>query len=111
MARDFEVTVLDPARAAVLQEVLGTNTVYVQSPVAEWACFPSRPDEQQLIYVLDADELTAEQRTRLVAHLASQHGYDPATAAGILAEEGLPILADATVVTLVDWPLGSLEPA
>lgn len=99
MAKDFLLTILEPMRAAEFREVFGTDTVCVRSPVPECANLPGKPAEW--IYLLDLDELTAAQRARLVGHLAAKFGYDPAYVDAGLEEEGMPILVEDTVVTVL----------
>ena len=64
MGEDFKVTICDPERKAEWEAVLGTTTVHVKSPFPTLANLPGHPGA--LIYELDLDFLSQEQRQKLI---------------------------------------------
>ena len=100
MSKDFTVTITDPERAAEWQAVLGTTTVHVQSPIPTCANLPGKPGA--LVYFLDLDFLTPQQRVALVDHLAKKFGIDAADVRQLLPGMGVPILAENCVVTVAN---------
>lgn len=107
MAKDFTVTVHNAERKATFERVLGTSTVCVRSLIPERVNLPGKP--ATLVYMLDLDQLTAEQWSRLQDHLASKFGLTPEDAASEMLR-GVPVLeADCSVVIhspgrWFDWP-------
>jgi len=98
MAKDFTATIHDPERAAEWQAILGTNTIYIRSPIPESANLPGHPDA--LIYYLDLDLLAEDQRIRLIAHLAHKFGLAEAGVDAMMEEHGVPILANDCSITV-----------
>lgn len=98
MAKDFTVTVTDPARAAEWEAVLGTARLHVRSPIPSRANLPGKPGAE--IYLLDLELLTPEQRQRLVAHLAERFGLPVEFVEKNLDVQGVPILAEHCVVAI-----------
>jgi len=101
MARDFTATVYAGDRREVFERVFGTATVPVMSPFPHLAGLPGF-DEPQLIYELDLERVTMEQRGRLVAYLVEKFGVDEWEAEAGLESEGVPILASDCVASLGD---------
>jgi hypothetical protein len=101
MGTDFRVTVMGE-RGDEFKDVFGTNTVHVLLPYPIMAKLEGL-DEPELVYMLDADLLTAEQRDRLVWHLARKFMSSEIEVNRFLDMEGLPIRAADTVVT-IDHP-------
>jgi hypothetical protein len=98
MAEDFRVRVTNPERAAEWREVLGADIVCVRSPVPRRANLPGHLDA--LIYLLDLDLLTEEQRVKLVAHLSAKFGIPERRVAAELDTHGLPVLAQDCSVSV-----------
>lgn len=98
MSRDFKVTVFDPERAAEWQEIMGTTTLCVKSPIPSQASLPGI--KTALIYELDLDLLTEEQLHRLVTHIANKFNYTPEEVKEALPIQGVPILADDCTVSM-----------
>jgi hypothetical protein len=96
--KDFTATIHNPERAAEWQAILGTTTIYIRSPIPEFAQLPGHPNA--LIYYLDLDLLTEDQWTRLVIHLAYKFGLTAEDADAMLEKHGLPILANDCKVTI-----------
>lgn len=100
MSNDFTVTIKkDTKRGREWIRVLGTNTVYVKSPLAQTAELANivKPGPS-LVYELDLDLLTPDQRQRLVAHIAQKLDYPEDVVDLTLEDEGMPILADDVTV-------------
>ncbi len=96
MSRDFLVTVTGE-RAKDFIEVFGSPTVPVQLPAPHKAYLPGLLD-QQLVYMLDLNEITDEQRQRLIAFIAQRFKLSYEDVARDLEAHGVPILAsDCTV--------------
>ena len=104
MGKDFTVTVCEPERRAMFEAVFGTATVHVESPFPTKANLPGRPDS--LIYELDLESITPEQREKLVAFLAEKFGISAEEVDALLEAHGVPILADDCVVGVTN-PLWS----
>lgn len=90
MSKDFKVTVHDPTRQAEWEQVYGSTSVCVRSPIPEWANLPGRG--RSLVYLLDLSELTGEQRERQIAHITEGYaakllGVDRLTLRGLTIEE------------------------
>lgn len=100
MGKDFTVTVTNSERAAMWLDVLGTATVHVKSPVATRANLPGKPNS--LIYELDLEMITPEQREKLVAYIAQKFGIPSDDVAASLDDHGVPMLADDCIVTVVN---------
>ena len=98
MPKDFTVTVTNPERAAQWREMIGSDTVCVQSPIPEPADLPGHP--HALIYLVDLHELNPGQIARLVESLSRRFGLSPEEANRELQERGIPILADDCIVTV-----------
>lgn len=100
MSKDCTVTVCNPERRAEFEAVFGTATVYVKSPFPTRANLPGHPDS--LIFELDLESITPEQRERLVAFLAEKFGIAAGEVDGLLEVHGVPILADDCVVGMAN---------
>jgi hypothetical protein len=100
MSKDFTVTVINPERVASFEAVFGSATVYVKSPIPEYADLPGLG--QRRVYKLDMALLTPEQRDRLVAYLSDQFRLGPVEANRLLDERGMPILASDCVVSIAN---------
>ncbi len=98
MAKQFQVTVTNPDRAALFQRVFGSATVAVQFPFPVLADRPAGQGEQ-LAYLLDLREITDEQRARLVDHFAAELNLDRAFVEDRLTEQGVAIPATDAIMT------------
>lgn len=98
MAKDFTVRITNPQRAAEWQAVFGTTTVCVRSPFPHFGNLPGF-SEPQLLYLLDLDEITPEQRLALVMHIAEKFSLPAEEVEAALDTDGVPLLAqDCTAV-------------
>jgi hypothetical protein len=86
--------------------VFGTDTVHLRSPFPREANLPG--NEVKLIYELDIDLLTTDQRQALAAHLSVKFGYTEGFVNENLDAMGCPILADDVSVSL-DNPMKWIE--
>jgi len=91
MAKDFQVIVHDPERAADWTKIFGTNQVYVKSPIPYRANLPGYTNEP--VYDLDLDQYTEEQRQALIQHIADKFSLQPETVEAQIDKVGVPILA------------------
>lgn len=97
--------ITNPQRLQDWQTVFGTDEVQIISPFPHLAHLPGH-DQPQLVYMADLTKLTADQRQRLIAHIAVRFGVPVDIVARDLDRVGLPILADD--VTVVSDNLGLL---
>ena len=92
------------ARAADWLKIFGRlDSIPVKSWIAHWAELPGIGDS--IVYMLDLERITAEERVRLIAHIAERFKFPLEVVAQDLDAEGVPILADdVTVVSFqMDW--------
>jgi len=106
--KDFEATLKgDSERAIAWREIFGGDTCFLKSPLPLYVNLPGRP--KTLVYELDIDLLTADQRQRLVTHLAQEFGQSQAFVNDHLDGIGCPILAEHLLLTIhnplrwLDW--------
>ena len=97
MASDFTLTVTDEKRRKIFTSVFGSDTVQIQSPIAEEALLR---EEFQRFYLLDVAALSDEQYHALIEHLVNEFGGEVEDAERFLKEQALPIIAHDTVVTI-----------
>ena len=95
---DFFVSI-DGARGAEWEAVTGTRRFPVRSPVPVLAHLPGYAVPQP-VYLLALDQIDAETRARIVAHLASKFGLSEAEVAVEIAQAGIPILEDQCSVVV-----------
>lgn len=100
MGQDFTATITNPERRAEWEDILGTATVHVKAPFPTKADLPSHPDA--LVYELDLDFLTEEQREKLVIHLAVKFGLPSEYVGKNLDVHGVPILAKDCVISVAN---------
>jgi len=100
MAKDFTVTVYGE-RGEEFEKLFGTRTVNVRSPFPVLANLGGNPVPES-VYMLDLELLTNEQRAKLVQHIAEKFSANPSDVSHFLDEEGLPIKASDTVVTVTN---------
>ena len=93
-------TVTDADRARMWNAVFGSPRVPVKSIVPTRANLPGRPDV--LIYQLDVNVITSEQRAKLCQELGARFGLSPEFVDQELDEHGVPILADDVSITSTD---------
>ena len=98
MSSDFTVTVYGE-RGAEFEQIFGTRTVHVCSPFPTMAHLEGKV-EAESVYMLDLEMLTAEQRSKLINHVAQKFSADPAAVEAAINALGLPIRASDTVVTV-----------
>lgn len=99
MGKDFTATISGNSdRAETWRKILGTETIYIKSPIRSFANLPGKPNTA--IYELDLDLLTDDQRERLVSHLSARFDISITDVARDLDVIGCPILADDVIVTI-----------
>lgn len=89
---DFQVTVYDTERKKDLEEVFGTNTITVKSPIPSRIKIPS--GETKLVYFLDFNSITLEQRGKLIDHICAKFDQTREFVDENLEQIGLPILKE-----------------
>ena len=101
MSTDFTARIDgDDERTAAWRAVFGDDTIPLRSPIPHMANLPGRGEE--LVYLLDIEALTVEQRGRLVQHIASRFNYPAKEVDDTLDDHGCPILAEHVTVTIVN---------
>jgi hypothetical protein len=100
MGKDFTATITNPERAAEWEAILGTTTIHIKSPIPTPASLPGHPET--LIYELDLNLITSEQRQRLIQYLASKFAIPPYIVEYELPIHGVPILADDCTVSVAN---------
>lgn len=100
MGKDFTVKIHNDDRAKEWLDVLGTTTVYVESPFPIRMYLPGHDDAEA--YMLDLDLITAEQRERLTEHIATKFDIPIDEVRAELDTEGVPILADDCTLTVTN---------
>jgi hypothetical protein len=98
MPRNFTATITNPDRAEEWGHVLGTTTLFIESPIPHVTTLPGHA--HALVYRLDVDELTATQLADLIGYLACKFDLSKELVESSLAAEGMPILADDCRVTV-----------
>lgn len=98
MAKDFKVIVHEPEQRSRFVDVFGTNVVCVKSISPCLAVLPKIGE--RLIYELDLDEISAEQRARLAAYLAGKFHLELVDVERDLDKIGCPILADGCTIVV-----------
>jgi hypothetical protein len=96
--RDFKITITDSERAAEWQAIMGTNFAYVKSLIPMVSDLPGHSNA--MIYLLDIDQLTVEQRQRLVSHLCEKFGLLEEDVEAEIIKVGIPILAENCIVSM-----------
>lgn len=101
MSTDFTARIDgDDERTAAWRAVFGDDTIPLRSPIPHMANLPGRGEE--LVYLLDIEALTADQRGRLVQHIASRFDYPAEEVDATLDDHGCPILAEHVTVTIAN---------
>ena len=100
MGKDFTATITNPKRAEEWEALLGITTVYIKSPIPKRANLPGHPNA--LIYELDMDLITNEQRRLLEQHFHLKFGVPEEMVLETLEEIGVPILADDCIVSVAN---------
>ena len=101
MSTDFTARIDgDDERTAAWRAVFGDDTIPLRSPIPHMANLPGRGEE--LVYLLDIEALTVEQRGRLVQHIASRFDYPAEEVDATLDDHGCPILAEHVTVTIAN---------
>lgn len=89
-------------RAVVWRKIFGSDTIAIRSPFPTYTILPERG--RSLVYELDIESLTSDQRGRLVAHIAERFSILAAEVEAQLDEIGCPILAIDVAVESNDAP-------
>lgn len=99
MSTDFKATIReDSHRAAAWLEVFGSREIPLQSPIPVLASAAGVPEAP--FFMLDLREMTGEQRSRLVKHLARKFQIDEREVDETLDEVGCPILDEDVTITV-----------
>lgn len=99
MGKDFFVTVTGD-RAAEWEQIFGTTTVNVRSPIPQWADLPGKG--KSLIFLLDLELITPTQRQRLVEHISRKWNQPPAEVEAEIKARGVPILDEDCIVGVLN---------
>lgn len=95
---DFEVTIINPERAAELQKIIERTTVKVKSPIPKWGIFPDVGRQQ--FFELDLEFISEEERDRLIKHIAETFKLTEGLVRADFSKIGLPILAKDCIVSV-----------
>ncbi len=98
MAKDFKVIIHDPERRKLFVDLFGTNVVCVRSFIPLPAQLPGIGEG--MVYELDMQEINAEQRARLTAHIAGRFSLPLGEVERELEQFGCPILAEGTTLVI-----------
>lgn len=98
MAKEFQCRIIDPARKDLFMSIFGRSTVSVISPVPVRAELERRGI--QFVYMLDLNEITSEEKERLIGTLANTFGSSEEEVRSELNTMGLPIIASGCIVTV-----------
>lgn len=90
----------DNERVAAWLHVFAGAAVPLRSPVPHLARLPGRGEE--LVYLLDIEALTADQRGRLVQHIAAKFSIPAEEVDADLDTHGCPILAEHVTVSIAN---------
>lgn len=97
MGKDFLVKVTDPERAEAFRQILGSDVVFVESPVPELANLPGLGERK--VFKLDLVMYTAYEKAKLADYIAAKFNIDIDFVKTNLASAGVPILdEDCTVI-------------
>jgi hypothetical protein len=96
---DFWLEVLDPQRVADFTAVFGSPRVPIKSPVVSLAGLPGKNSPTR-IYELALDQITPDQRRRLIEFIAAKFHLPGYSVEEDLDAIGMPILAENTVITI-----------
>ena len=101
MSTDFTAHINgDDERAVAWLRVFDDTAVPLRSPIPHLARLPGRGEE--LVYLLDIEALTAEQRGRLVQYIAAKFGIPAEEVDAGLDTHGCPILAEHVTVSIAN---------
>lgn len=98
MPRDFVATVQDSERASRIQAALGEGVeIYLTTVRPSWVAMGG---QEELLYFLDLDLYTEEQREALYHAICDYQGHDPTDGEirAIYEEVGIPLLATDVMV-------------
>lgn len=99
MSQDFRATICEENdRAQSWLEVFGTREIPLKSPLPTIASAPGIPEG--LFYELDLQELTQEQRTRLITYIAKRFDVSEQEVSETLDTVGCPILSENITITV-----------
>jgi len=98
MAKEFQCRIIDPARKELFISVFGRDTVSVISPMPMQEDLEGRGVE--FVYMLDLNEITPEEKERLICALAATFGSPREDVEKDLNTRGLPIMASGCIVTV-----------
>lgn len=96
--KDFVATISEKSsRYQEWLEVLGSNKVILKSPLPHRALLPHG---NAMVFDMDLEALTSEQRGRLIAHLSRKFDVPLAEVERDLDTIGCPILASEITITI-----------
>lgn len=99
MSKDFVAHLTgDGERVAAWRSIFGDSQIYIRSPFSVLANLPGIGEAA--IYELDLELLTAEQRQRLVNHIANKFNVPADEVERDLDTVGCPILAEDVFVAV-----------
>lgn len=90
----------------VFTAIFGSATVPIISPIPVVASLSTygQWDKASIkrVYLLDLDAITADQRHRLIYHLAKKFNTRPGLINASISRDGVPIIAENVTVTITD---------
>jgi len=98
-SHDFWLEVLDPQRVIDFTAVFGSARVPIKSPIVTLAGIPGKNSPTR-IYELALDQITPDQRSRLIDFIALKFSLPRPDIDEDLDRIGMPILAENTVITI-----------
>ena len=97
MSKDFLVVITNPERAEAFRQIVGSDVVFVQSPVPELADLPGLGERK--VFKLDLDMYTQKEKEKLAEHIAAKFHLNIEFVKTNLTYAGVPILdEDCTVI-------------
>lgn len=97
--KDFTATISETSeRAETWQQIFGTDVVHLKSPFVAFEEIEGK--SKVLVYDLDIETLTTDQRQRLVADLSTTFDLPESLVEEGLDTLGCPILAEDVTVTI-----------
>lgn len=99
MAKDFRIIIENPERTAEFMDIFGRKEVCILTPIPDWTRL-GESEEPVQVYWLDLDEITPEEKHRLVQHIAAKFNAEPGAVEAALNTLGLPIRASDCFVVI-----------
>lgn len=91
------ITIHHEGRRTEWRAIFGTDTLPIKAPIPHYDTLPGAPNA--LVYEVDLNAITADQRQRLIAHTATKFGYSTEFVEENLDKLGMPVLANDVTMT------------